>query len=94
MSSAGPLHRRDSATTTEAQLLAGARARAHNRDAAGAVQALLDMDKRFGSGGLAQKRTALLIQALAHSGQRDAAARYADAFLAAYPSSALSARIC
>ncbi len=77
----------------ESAALAGARGRAQNGDAAGAVQALLDMDKRFGSGGLAQERTALLIQALAQSGQRDAAARYADAFLAAYPSSPLSARI-
>ncbi len=85
--------RKGSRIAEESAALADARAKLQSGDAHGALAALAAMDREFGVGALSQERAALEIRALAESGQRDRAAREADAFLASYPESPLAARV-
>jgi len=84
---------KESKLADESEAFANARAKMRSGDAAGAVQALDDMQKRFGSGGLSQERATLYVEALAACGRTDQARAYADAFIAAHPSSALAERM-
>ncbi|MGH7296275.1 MAG: outer membrane protein assembly factor BamD, partial [Polyangiaceae bacterium] len=62
-------------------------------DAAGALRRVDAYDREFPRGALAQEATTLRIEALLRQGQRDAALRLADRFLAANPRSPYAARI-
>jgi hypothetical protein len=62
-------------------------------DASGALRALDDHDRRFPGGVLGPESTMLRIEALAHRGDRAAAARLGEAYLDAHPRSPYASRI-
>jgi hypothetical protein len=62
-------------------------------DASGALRALDDHDRRFPGGALGPESTRLRVEALAHRGDRAAAARLGEAYLAAHPRSPYASRI-
>jgi hypothetical protein len=72
---------------TEMQRVARARGELRSGDAPGALRTLRALELDEPSGLLTQEREALLIEALATSGEREAARRRAAAFLARYPRS-------
>ena len=71
----------------EAQSLVEARRLLRSGAVAAAISALESANREFAGGRLAQEREALLIDALAQSGQRDPARHRAEAFLRDYPRS-------
>jgi hypothetical protein len=73
--------------TEESAALGDARQRLQRGDAAGALAILDGAQRRFPSGALSQEREALSIEALARTGQRQAARQRAEAFLRVWPSS-------
>jgi hypothetical protein len=62
-------------------------------NAAGAIRQVDEYESQFPRGALAQEATALRIEALLQQGNRDAAVRLADRFLASNPKSPHAARI-
>jgi hypothetical protein len=62
-------------------------------NASGALRFVDEYDRQFPRGALAQEATALRIEALLQQGNRDAAVRLADRFLASNPRSPHAARI-
>ena len=62
-------------------------------DAGGALALLDQVRAKFPGGMLGQEREALAIEALARSGRKGEAAARADAFVKAYPTSPLTARV-
>ncbi len=77
----------------EARLIARARLRLLHDDPSGALRLLETARQRFPNGVLIQEREALAIEALAKSGQRDAAAARARTFQQAHPESPLKDRV-
>lgn len=82
-----------SAIREESAALSRARLLLRQGNASAALVALQEMSAKFPRPSLAQERQALQIEALAASGQGALAAKQAEAFLAAYPKSALCDRI-
>ncbi len=82
----GPANVAD-ALREERALLASARDALRRHDGRAALATLRMAETRFPDGILAQEREVLAIEALAQSGDRDAASRRAHGFLKAYPSS-------
>jgi hypothetical protein len=77
----------------EVAALDGAREALVGGDAARALRALDDHDRRFSRGALGPEATVLRIEALVQRGDRAAATRLGTAFLAAHPRSPLAARL-
>ena len=77
----------------ESRLVAAARDALHSGDSAGALNLLEQARQRFGTGVLGQEREALLIEALAKSGQGAAARAHGQAFLKSYANSPYVARV-
>ncbi len=77
----------------EASLIARARDALRSGDAAGALSTLESARGRFPRGVLVQERNVLTIEALAASGDRDAASRQAQVFLRQFPTSPLASRV-
>ncbi len=82
-----------SAIREEGRRVAEARDRVRRGDGAGALAALGALRTAFPSGALMQERQALEVEALAETGQRDAARTRALAFVRAYPSSPFLPRV-
>jgi hypothetical protein len=77
----------------ESRVVAAARDALHSGDSAGALNLLAQARQRFGNGVLGQEREALLIEALAKSGQGAAARAHGQAFLKNYANSPYAARV-
>jgi hypothetical protein len=77
----------------ESRLVGEAQDALRGGDAAGALVLLDRIAARFPGGGLGQEREALSVEALYRSGRRPEASARAAAFLKAYPSSTLAARV-
>jgi outer membrane protein assembly factor BamD (BamD/ComL family) len=73
----------------ERELLQGARAALASRDAASALAVIDRHHKVYPKGHLVEEREALAVQALALSGDRDAAVERAERFRARFPRSIL-----
>lgn len=71
----------------ESQAVLAVREALHSNNVSGALSLLQNAQRRFGAGALSEERTALLIEALARSGDTARAAKHAKAFLSAYPRS-------
>ncbi|APR83736.1 Hypothetical protein A7982_09085 [Minicystis rosea] len=84
---------RETMLREESRLLAEARAALRRGDPGGALAMLEQIRTKFPGGMLVQEREALAIEALARSGRKGEAAARADAFVKAYPSSPLAARV-
>ena len=82
-----------SALFKESTALTDARKKLRSGDTRGTLAALGDMQQRFGGGGMEQERLALLVEAVAASGDTKKAAQLADSFLASYPQSPLGDRV-
>lgn len=77
----------------EIELLDGVKAKLGQNDAAGAAKALDGYDREFPAGVLAPERTVLRIRTLILQGNRPAAARMGEEFLAKHPGSVHAKRI-
>lgn len=77
----------------ESALVQDARSKLRGGDAAGALSALAEADKRFPRGTLALERSVLRILALDRAGRKTEAAQQARAFLAAHPDSPHAERL-
>jgi hypothetical protein len=77
----------------ESRVVAAARDALRSGDSAGALSLLAQARQRFGAGVLGQEREALLIEALAKSGQGAAARVHGQAFLKNYANSPYAARV-
>lgn len=84
---------RESMLREESRLVADARDALRRGDASGALGMLEQIRTKFPGGVLAQEREALTIEALARSGRKADAAARASAFVKAYPTSPLAARV-
>src|SRR5262249_47654100 len=84
---------RETQTREESERVGEARDALRRGDAAAALAQLEQIRARFPAGVLGQEREALAIEALAKSGRRADAATRAAAFLQAYPSSPLAAKV-
>lgn len=84
---------RASRLAEESRLVMEARRALRSGDAREALRLLESATGRFPDGALVQEREALSIEALARSGQREAAARRAGAFLRAFPNSPHAANV-
>lgn len=71
----------------ESQAVLAVRRALHSNDVSLALSLLESARRRFGAGALNEEREALLIEALARSGEKARAAKHAKAFLSAYPRS-------
>ena len=74
-------------------MLEGARGALAAGDAAGCLSMLNRYAERFPRGSMAPEGTMLRIEALVNAGDRDAARRFADAYLASDPDSPYAARV-
>lgn len=77
----------------ESRMVADARDALRRGDTAGALGMLEQIRLKFPGGVLAQEREALAIEALARSGRKADASARASAFVKAYPTSPLAARV-
>ena len=77
----------------ESRVVAAARDALRSGDSAGTLSLLAQARQRFGAGVLGQEREALLIEALAKSGQGAAARAHGQAFLKNYANSPYAARV-
>ena len=77
----------------ESRVVTMARTALRGGDSAGALNLLAEARQRFGNGVLGQEREALLIEALAKSGQMSAARAHGQAFLKNYSNSPYAARV-
>jgi hypothetical protein len=77
----------------ESRVVTAARDALHSGDSAGALNLLGQARQRFGNGVLGQEREALLIEALAKSGQAASARTHGQAFLKNYANSPYAARV-
>jgi hypothetical protein len=77
----------------ESQLISSARTALRGGDAAGALQLLDRVERRYPRGVLVQEREALRVEALAALGRTAEARAHADAFVRAYPKSPHLARV-
>jgi outer membrane protein assembly factor BamD (BamD/ComL family) len=77
----------------EMRLVSAARETLRAGSATRALELLDEARRRFPSGTLVQEREALTIEAMARSGQRDAAVARARAFARDYPGSPYTARV-
>jgi hypothetical protein len=77
----------------ESSLLVAARAKLRQGDTAGASTSLRELDQHVPHGKLTQEREVLRIELLAAKGDHAGAARRAEAFLAAHPTSPHAARL-
>ncbi|MFT3773663.1 MAG: hypothetical protein QM820_50455 [Minicystis sp.] len=84
---------RETMLREESRMVAEARDALRRGDAGGALTMLEQIRAKFPGGVLAQEREALSIEALARSGRKGDAAARAAAFVKAYPTSPLAARV-
>lgn len=89
----GSPEERASRLREENELVGQARGALRAGDPARAMQILMQAGQKFPDGVLGQEREALMIEALAKSGSRDAASVRAAAFIKAHPTSPHSARL-
>jgi hypothetical protein len=91
--SAAPEHAGQGSLRDELASLDAAHVALAGGDASGALRALDDHDRRFPGGALGPESTVLRVEALARRGDRAAAARLGEAYLAAHPRSPHASRI-
>ncbi|MBK8252023.1 MAG: hypothetical protein IPK82_05080 [Polyangiaceae bacterium] len=89
----GSPEERASRLREENELVGQARGALRSGDPARAMQILMQAGQKFPDGVLGQEREALMIEALAKSGSREAASVRAAAFIKAHPTSPHSARL-